>query len=218
LTVNSSVRNLTAAGESRVNVQAADERALTGIKGITPEIAKFIIAYRGQNELKTLADLLDVTASQNQNQPQPSRNRGPQNNTPGNPSGGPKVVSETMLMDIADEITVSNSSDLPGAVNLNSASLDVLACLPGLNRELAQAIVSHRQSSGFFPNIAWLLKVPGISRDIFKQLAPLVTARSETFRIVSEGRVDSSGTRRRIEVVVNLGPDDLETLSYREDL
>ncbi len=218
LTVNSSVRNLTAAGENRVNAQTADERALTGIKGITPEIAKAIIAYRGQNELKSLVDLLDVTASQNQNQAQPSGNRGPQNNPPGGAPGGPKVVSDILLMDIADDVTVRDNADLPGAVNLNSASLDVLACLPGLNRDLAQAIVSHRQSSGFFPNIAWLLKVPGITRDSFKQLAPLVTARSETFRIVSEGRVDSTGARRRIEVVVNVGLYDIETLSYREDL
>lgn len=121
-------------------------------------------------------------------------------------------------MDIADDVTASASAELPGAVNINSASLDVLACLPGLNRELGQAIISHRQSAGFFPNIAWLLKVPGINRDLFKQLAPLVTARSETYRIMSEGRVDSSGARRRIEVIVHVGSSEIETLSYREDL
>ncbi len=218
LTVNSSVRNLTAAGDRRVNFQTADERALTGIKGITPEIAKAIIAYRGQNEFRSLADLLEVTASQNQSEARPGSNRGPPNNPPGAAPGGPRVVSDTLLMDIADEVTVRYNSDLPGAVNLNSASLDVLACLPGLNRDLAQAIISHRQSAGFFPNIAWLLKVPGITRDIFKQLAPLVVARSETFRIVSEGRVDFTGARRRIEVIVSVETDDVQTLSYREDL
>ena len=218
LTVNSSARNLTAAGDSRVNVQKADESSLTGIKGITPEIAKAIIAYRAQNELKSLADLLEVTASQNQNQSGPGGNRNPQIDAPGSASGGPKAVSDILLMDIADDVTASDNPDLPGAVNINSASLDVLACLPGLNRDLAQAIVSHRQSSGFFPNIAWLLKVPGITRDIFKQLAPLVTARSETFRIVSEGKVDSTGARRRIEVIVSVGQYDIETHFYREDL
>ena len=91
-------------------------------------------------------------------------------------------------MDIADDVTAHANADLPGAVNVNSASLDVLACLPGLDRDLAQAIISHRQSDGFFPNIAWLLKVPGITRDILKQLAPLVTARSETFRIAERGK------------------------------
>ena len=214
LTVNSAVQNLTAAGEARVNVQTADERSLTGVKGLTPEIARAIIAYRGQNEFRSIADLLDVTAARNQNEAQP----GPSQVSGNNASGGPRVVSENLLMDIADDVTASASAELPGAVNINSASLNVLACLPGLNRELAQAIISHRQSVGFFPNIAWLLKVPGINRDLFKQLAPLVTARSETYRIISEGRVDSSGARRRIEVIVHVGTSEIETLSYREDL
>jgi competence ComEA-like helix-hairpin-helix protein len=113
---------------------------------------------------------------------------------------------------------VAKEAYLPGVININSASLDVLACLPGLNRDLAQAIISYRQSSGFLPNIAWLLKVPGITRDIFKQVAPRVSARSETFRIVSEGRVDSTGARQRIQEIVHIGLHDTATLSYREDL
>ena len=84
--------------------------------------------------------------------------------------------------------------------------------------ELAQAIISHRASSGFFANTGWLLRVPGMTRDIFKQVAPLVTARSETYRIISEGKVASSGTRQRLEVIVRVGYKDIDTLSYREDL
>jgi len=99
-----------------------------------------------------------------------------------------------------------------------AASSEVLACLPGVSRELAQTIVAYRRSAGFFPNIAWLLKVDGMSRQIFKQLAPKVSARSETFRILSEGRVNSTGARKRIEVIVRLDSGAIDTLSYREDL
>jgi competence ComEA-like helix-hairpin-helix protein len=120
-------------------------------------------------------------------------------------------------MDIADDLTTVEGKEHPGAVNINTASLEVLACLSGLNRELAQAVISHRQSSGFFPNVAWLLKVPGMNRQIFKQVAPRVTVRSETFRILSEGRVNSTGARKRIQVVVRVGPAEIDTLSYRED-
>ena len=122
-------------------------------------------------------------------------------------------------MDIADDLTAgSDSVDQPGAININTAGPEVLACLPGVTRELAQAIVSYRRSAGFFPNIAWLLKVDGMSRSIFKQLAPKVCARSETFRILSEGRVTSSGARKRIEAIVQMGPGEVQTLSWREDL
>ena len=52
---------------------------------------------------------------------------------------------------------------------------------------------------------------------IFKQIAPLVSARSETFRILSEGRVTSTGARQRIQVVVHVSLNEISTLSYRED-
>ena len=232
LTVNSSVQNVNAAGEERANIQSADENALTLIRGISPEIAKAIVAYRAQNRLRSVADLLDVTAPPRQNPDQlsgtpdsaPPGQGGPPaaGNNPGpNPAAanpaGPKVVSPNLLEDIADDLTAQSAQELPGVVNINTASLDVLACLPGMNRDLAQAVISFRQSNGFYPNIAWLLKVPGLSPALFKQLAPRVTARSETFRILSEGRIPSSGARQRIEAIVHIGLRDINTLGYRED-
>jgi type II secretory pathway component PulK len=112
---------------------------------------------------------------------------------------------------------VSNDTSQDGVINVNSAGVDVLACLPGVDRTLATAIANYRQSTGFLPNVATLLKVPGMTRDIFKQVAPLVAARSETFRILCEGRVGSSGTRRRIEAIVRVGVREVSTVEYRED-
>jgi competence ComEA-like helix-hairpin-helix protein len=228
-TVNSTVNNVNAAGIDRVNAQSADQAALTGIKGITEDIAKAIIAYRGQNQFRSIADFLDVVAAPNQNQPGQRGNPDAQvNQQPAqNPSGsgppqastrqGPKVINEDLLMDIADDLTVDSGSDLPGLVNINSASLEVLACLPGLSRELAQAIISFRQSNGSFPNIAWLLKIQGLTGDILKQVAPRITARSETYRVLCEGKIQSSGARQRIQEIVHVGLRGVTTLSYRED-
>ena len=102
-------------------------------------------------------------------------------------------------------------------ININTASLDVLNTLPGVDRNLAQAIISYRQSSGFFPSTGDLLKVGGMTQAIFKQIAPLVTARSETFRILCEGKVTSTGARQRIMEIVHVGLNDISTLGYRED-
>ena len=230
-TVDSWVNNVNAAGEDPVNIQNADERTLTGVRGITPDIARAIVAYRNQNRFESVADLLDVPAAQNRNQgglqPNQVPNQTDQNQIVPGPDGtpnqaapnpsGPKVVSEDLLMDIADDVTVQTAREFPGAININSASLEVLMCLPGVTRQLAQAIISYRQSSGYFPNIACLLRVPGFNRDILKQVAPLVSARSETFRILSEGRIQSSGTRQRIQEIVHVGLHRLTTVSYRED-
>jgi competence ComEA-like helix-hairpin-helix protein len=232
LSVHSSVANKNAAGEERINVQSADEKALSSVRGISAELAKAIVAYRGQNQIENLADLLDVAAISPQRTPQP------QSGNPGSPAPagvprppgnaraanrtavqttGPKLISEELLMEIADDVTVANESDQAGMININTAGAEVLECLPGISKELAQAIISYRQSAGFFANIAGLLKVDGMNREIFKQVAPKVCARSETFRILSEGRITSTGARKRIQVIVRLGSGSIDTLSWRED-
>jgi competence ComEA-like helix-hairpin-helix protein len=223
ITVNSSDNNVDAAGEDRVNVQSADQASLTGVRGITEDIARAIVSYRGQHQLQSIADLLDVTAAQNNSQGSTNRNPSgasrpvPNAQSFGGGGSGRKVINEDLLTDIADDVTVDSNQSQQGLVNINTASLDVLVCLPGVDRQLAQAIISYRQSSGFFPNIAWLLKVPGVSQDVFKQIAPQVTARSETYRILCEGKINSSGVRQRIQTTVHVGLNDLSTLSYRED-
>ena len=207
ITVDSSDDNVNAAGEDRVNVQSADESTLSGVHGVSQDIARAIVSYRGQNQFQSIANLLDVTAAQQ---------RGGLTNQ-ASAGSGRKVISEDLLMDIADDVTVNSGKTLAGTININTASLDILCTLPGVERELAQAIISYRQSSGFFPNTAHLLKVPGMTQNIFKQVASLVSARSETYRILSEGRVNSSGVRQRIQVIVHVGLNDVGTLSYRED-
>ena len=202
-TVDSSVKNVNAAGEDRVNIQTADESSLASVHGITRDIAQAIVEYRKKHRFQSIADLLDVTP--------------PQNNGQANDSSGSQVISEDLLMEIADDLTTTSDKTLPGAININTAGVDVLVCLPGIDRDLAQKIISYRQSSGFFANTAELLKVDGMTRDIFKQVAPLVTARSETFRILAEGRVKSTGVRQRIQAIVRVNLDGVKTLSYRED-
>ncbi len=210
LTVDSSVRNVNAAGEDRVNIQSADQTSLTAIRGITPQIAQAIVAYRGQHQFQSIADLLDVTPPQNQN-PRGSPGQSSTDQT------GATVVDENLFVDIADDVTTVSSSSQAGAININTAGFEVLVCLPGMTRELAQAVISQRQSGGFFASTGELLKVPGLTRDIFKQIAPLVTARSETFRILSEGKINSTGVQQRIQAIVHIGLDDQKILSWRED-
>jgi len=234
LTVCSSEKNLNAGGQDRVNIQTADENSLTSVKGISSAMARAIVAYRGQNRFQSIADLLDVTAPQNQNQSQgqPRNSNSNRNSDQGDsgqsqsgaqdnassPSSGRKVITPEALMEFADDITTADAGqDLTGVVNVNTASLEVLACLPGVDRQLAQAIISYRQSSGFFANTAELLKVSGMTPAIFKQVAPLVSARSETYRILSEGKVASTGARQRIEAIVHVGLGEISTLCYRED-
>ena len=219
LTVDSYVNNVSASGQRRVNVRTADQNALATVPGITPDIAQAIVAYRAQHQFQSIADLLDVTAPQqgNQGDQNSGNSSSDQSSQSGGQSSGPTVISDDLLMEIGDDVTAEAGRNQSGLININTAGLDVLSCLPGVDRQLAQAIISYRQSSGFFPNIAFLLKVTGMSEDIFKQVAPLVSARSETYRILCEGQVTSTGARQRVQVIVHVGLKDVTLLSYRED-
>jgi competence ComEA-like helix-hairpin-helix protein len=212
LTVADTDKNVNASGKARVNPQTAGETDLAAVSGITPAIAKAIVSYRRRNPLQTLDDLLSVTA-QNSNQGNTNKNAGG-----GGGNSGSPVISVELLEQIADDLTLAGGTDLPGLININTASLGVLVCLPGVDQPLAQAIINYRKSTGYFDNVAGLLKVDGMTRAIFKQVVPLITARSETYRIICEGKMDSSGARQRMESIVHLARGDIETLAYREDL
>jgi competence ComEA-like helix-hairpin-helix protein len=233
VTLDSEVRNVSAKRTGRADLQSADETTLEAVEGITPEIARAIVRHRGENRFESLGDLLEVRAEAPPSgtaPPQPDRGptrpgSGPTQGPPAQPSlarspsapAGERVITQELLMEIADELKIGSELTVAGAVNINTAEAAVLACLPGITEELANAIVSYRQSAGYFQNIAWLLKVPGMSPEIFKQAAPRVSAGSETFRILSEGKIGSTGARKRIQVIVRIGLNSIDTLAYRED-
>ena len=56
-----------------------------------------------------------------------------------------------------------------------------------------------------------------MNREIFRQLAPLISARSDTYRILGEGRINSTGARQRIQAIVRLGAASQQIVSWRED-
>jgi len=151
-----------------------------------------------------------------------SSNRGSRSSSSGGSSKGTptgsNLINRELFKQISDSLTVSEDVRIPGAVNVNTAPAQVLASLPGMDDEKAAVIVAHRSSIGFFQSIADLLDVEGISEEDFKQLVDRVTTRSDTFRIFCEGKVTSSGARRRMEVVVRISPGYVDTLAYREDL
>src|SRR5580658_4639355 len=117
LTVTDTDKDVDAAGKDRVNPQTADQATLTGVPGLTPDIASAIVSYRGQNQLNTLDDLLSVTA-QNQNQNQNGANANNPQAVGGQPSNqggsGAPVISQELLEQIADHLTLASGTDLPG--------------------------------------------------------------------------------------------------------
>ena len=81
---------------------------------------------------------------------------------------------------IADGLTAANGQAVAGLINVNTASEEVLRCIPGIGTDKAAAVVAYRQSNpGKLGSVAWLAEVLGNAEAI--QAGPYVTSRSYQF-------------------------------------
>jgi len=62
-----------------------------------------------------------------------------------------------------------------GKVNINTASVEQLAALPGIGEKLAARIVEQRQKSGSFKSVQELMTVRGIGEKNLAKLEPQLT-------------------------------------------
>lgn len=65
-----------------------------------------------------------------------------------------------------------------GLINLNTATNEELATLPGIGQVRAQSIVDHREQHGPFANTEAITDVHGIGQGIYQQVRELVTVGS----------------------------------------
>ncbi len=98
---------------------------------------------------------------------------------------------------IADKITVDDSEKTPGRVNINTASAIVLRALLGGGdsaEQLAENIVAYRETLLYgMQSIAEVMQVPSMTIDKFKQIAGLITTRSDVFTIRCVATADRNG-------------------------
>jgi DNA uptake protein ComE-like DNA-binding protein len=98
---------------------------------------------------------------------------------------------------IADQITVVDSEEIPGKVNINTASEIVLAALMGggdTAEQTAQNIIAHRETLLYgMESIGELMDVPGMSVNTFKNIVDLVTTRSDVYSIRCVATADRNG-------------------------
>lgn len=117
---------------------------------------------------------------------------------------GQKAFDMAKFREIADYVTTSEDEVIQGLVNVNTASYEVLACLPGIDETLAQNIVYERQGSEEgFQTTADLLDVDGVSEDVFKKICDHVTARSDVFSVRSFGLLHNSDIYRCVYAVID---------------
>jgi competence ComEA-like helix-hairpin-helix protein len=75
-------------------------------------------------------------------------------------------------------------------VHLNIADKEQLMKIDGMTEDLAEAIIAYREKSGFFKKPEDLLKVPGITKDVYEKLNPRIGSEGDLFCVQKEGSED----------------------------
>ncbi len=60
-------------------------------------------------------------------------------------------------------------------ININTASLDQLSKIPGLDPKIGQAITAYRDANGAFKSISELTKIDGIDASLLNKIKPLLS-------------------------------------------
>lgn len=128
-------------------------------------------------------------------------------------------IGKVELPALLDSFTTTSEPQRKGLINVNTASIAVLATVPGIDLPLAESIVSARRSIS--PerrnSLAWLLQEDVVDVLRFKTIAPHLTTRSLQYGFHVVGFGVPSGRYRVLEVIVDVGPSK-PRVSYLRDL
>ena len=126
-------------------------------------------------------------------------------------------LSETDFATIEDALSVSSESTVQGLVNINHAPAEVLACLPGLDTNLAAELVSYRtgKTESELNSVAWVAGVIDKSKAI--EAGPYLTAHTFQYRAdITAVGAHGRGLRRVMMIFDTTGGE--ARVSYRRDL
>ena len=165
-------------GNTLININTADSGELQELQGIDNGIAQRIIAHRNsQGDFQYIDAIKDV-----------------------------KVLTMQEFAGIVDKIAIKDGQTINGLININTAPLEILQLLPGMDQQKAQAIINRREEENPdaqnssenpvrgnpFSNLAQLLDIQEIDNDTFREVVDWVTYRSHGYQIESSG-IDAAG-------------------------
>ena len=167
--------------DEQININTADVETLESLDDIDEGIAQRIVDHRdSQGFFQNIDAIKDV-----------------------------RMLTQQEFIGIIDKITLKDGETRSGLINVNTAPVEVLALLPGMDPERAQAIVTRREqdppddspvlsfteeeiTGNPFMNISQLSEMEEIDFNTFRELADWVTYRSHGYRIEASG-IDTAG-------------------------
>ena len=128
-----------------------------------------------------------------------------------------------LLPILLDKCTTRNLPELPARLNVNTASMDTLAAMPGLTDTDIQQIISVRPAPGdgewadpIYQTPAWLVTEAQLSPAKLSALEKYITAQTEVYRIQVLGYFDKGGPIARVEAVVDTNAGHPRFIYWRD--
>ena len=189
-------------GDDRVNINTADAEELEELQGIDNGIAERIVAHRdSQGDFANIDAIKDV-----------------------------RVTTVQEFSRIVDKITTTDDTTLSGLININTAPIEILSLLPGMDNQKAQAIITRREENNEeqnnsenpvkgnpFANLADLLEIEEIDNQTFREVVNWITYRSHGYRIKSSGIDPTGKTTAVCEGIVIRTENQLKVQYWRID-
>ena len=126
-------------------------------------------------------------------------------------------MTEDEFVEIESAVTTSDDDYVQGLINVETASREVLACIPGIGEEFADELISAREArdSDAEATVAWVAEV--LPQENAIAAGPYLTAESYVFSAdIAALGLHGRGLRRNLIVFDTAG--DEVTVVYRQDL
>ena len=221
-------------GAPRTNINTEDPNALAqklAGAGVGTQTAEFIVQARRQNvNIPDPSSLLGMTIEVQAAQAGTARGRGRRGRR-GRAAPGAATRTLTLASGVGADnlpavmdtltsggISLNGQAILPGRVNLNSAPIEVLSALDGIDENIAQEITDTRNTldEKVRSTTAWLYTEGVVSAETFKTVAPLLTTRSYQYRVRSFGYRPEGGRFCVLEAVIDTASGEPRIKYLRE--
>lgn len=85
------------------------------------------------------------------------------------------AMSATAISAQSKGTTPKPAATAAAPVNLNTATAEQLATIPGVGPRMAERIIEYRQKNGGFKKVEDLMNVSGVGEKSFLKMKPLIT-------------------------------------------
>lgn len=146
------------------------------------------------------------------------RTRGGANRSQQNQTLGARDLTDEQIGRILAGATIGTTyAPKPGRLNINTAPVEVLELLPGVDEALADQIdwLRHGKSAGI-TSLVELLQIPTLSRETLAAIAPYIDVRSNTFVITASGAAIPGRTEVQLVVTIDRSSLPIRILEYIE--